>query len=155
MLLLAPVPELNVTFPVPLIAPLTLIVAAVVVPKTIEVLALSVTAEPMIWPLLLAVMEGAVPPSAIVPPERVMAPEPEAKTSLLASTVPVRAMEPVASPVAALPKFKVLLVVVVTFPGSVAPVASVLQPCVASPVVGAAQVPAAVPKPGVAPSLSQ
>ena len=42
-----------------------------------------------------------------------------------------------------------------TLPGSVPPVESPLQPWVASPVVGTAHVPAAVPKPAEVPLLSQ
>jgi hypothetical protein len=46
-------------------------------------------------------------------------------------------------------------VAVVTVPGSNTPVALVLQPKVALPTVGAAQVPVAAPKPAVMPLLSQ
>ena len=54
------------------------------------------------------------------------------------------------------PKFSASAVVVVVVPeGSVAPVEDELQPWVASFVVGAAQVPVAVPKPAVPPLASQ
>ena len=91
----------------------------------------------------------------MVPPESAIAPEPAAKMILPEATVPDTAMEPAASPVDPFPKFSESEVVVVTALGTAAPVLLVLHPCVLSAVVGTAQVPAAVPKPGLAPSLSQ
>ncbi len=62
-------------------------------------------------------------------------------------------MVPAPRPLAPLPKLMGSDVVVVTLPGTDAPVASVFQPGM-GPGVGAAQIPPAVPKPSVSESLS-
>ena len=105
---------------------------------------------------LFTVIVGVAPPRAIVPPERVMFPEAEPKVSEFAFTVPETVIVPAARPAEPVPKFRASVAFVVVVPeGSVAPVASVLQPWVELFVVGAAQVPPAVPTPAVPPLLSQ
>ena len=104
--------------------------------------------EEMVSEELFTVIVGVVPPRVIVPPERAMFPEAEPKVSKFALTVPETVIVPAARPAEAVPKFKASVELVVVVPeGSVLPVASELQPCVASFVVGAAHVPCAVPKP--------
>ena len=110
----------------------------------------------MVSAVLFVVMVGVVPPRVMVPPERVMFPEAEPKVREFAFTVPETAIVPSERPAEPVPKFRASeVVVVVVLEGSVAPVASVLQPWVELFVVGAAHVPPAVPKPAVAPLLSQ
>jgi len=97
-----------------------------------------------------------VPPKVMLPPERTIFPEREPKVSEFALTVPETVIVPAARPAEPVPKFKASEVVVVVVPdGSVPPVESLLQPWVELFVVGAAQVPVAVPKPAVPPLLSQ
>ena len=87
----------------------------------------------------------------MVLPERTIAPEADAKVISPASTGPLTVMVPVVRPVAPLPKLTESVVAVVTLFArtTVVPAASVLQPSVAVPVVGAAQVPEAAPNPAV------
>ncbi len=67
----------------------------------------------MVSEALLTVMVGAVPPRVMeVPPERTMAPEPEAKVRVFPLTAPLIPMVPAARPVAPLPKFRASAVVV-------------------------------------------
>ena len=118
--------------------------------------AVPASTEVMASEVLFTVIVGVVPPRVIVPPERVMFPEAEPKVSEFAFTVPETVIVPAARPAEPVPKFKASEVeVVVVLEGSVAPVASVLQPWVELLVVGAAHVPVAVPKPAVPPLLSQ
>ena len=105
-------------------------------------------------PLFIVMVEGDAKPMA-VPPEMIIPPEPEANVMSPEDTLPLTVTVPAASPVAPLPKLRASVVAVVTLPGSVAPVESVLHPCELLPVVGAAHVPPAVPKPAVPPLLSQ
>ena len=115
-----------------------------------------VMTEPTVPDVLFTVKEPVVLPMASVPPERVIAPEADPKVRLAVLTVPLTVMVPVASPRVEVPKFRASAVAVVMLaPVAATPVESVLQPCVASPVVGAAQVPPAVPKPAVVPLSSQ
>ena len=147
----------NVKLPLPLICPLRVKARAAAEPMSTEVFVSALNAELMIFPVLLTRSTGGVrPPNAIVPPLRVSAAEPAPMVTELASTVPLTVMDPEARPnPAPRPKLRTSFVDVVMLTGTVTPVASVLQPCVLSPMVGAAQVPAAVPKPAVTPSLSQ
>ena len=107
--------------------------------------------------LVLAELVTVRPPwSVMSPPERVMFEDEPTSVMVFALTLPETVIVPVASWAEEVPKFSASEVVVVVVPeGSVAPVESELQPWVALFVVGAAQVPVAVPKPAVAPLLSQ
>ena len=118
--------------------------------------AVPASTEVMASEVLFTVIVGVVPPRVIVPPERVMFPEAEPKVSEFAFTVPETVTVPAARPAEPVPNCKASEVaVVVVLEGSVAPVASPLQPWVELFVVGAAHVPEAVPKPVVEPLLSQ
>ena len=108
----------------------------------------------MVWVMavvfaeLVTAMLGVAPPNVMLPPEKVMFEEEPSKVSEFASTDPETVMVPVPSWFALVPKFKALVVLVVVVPErAVTPVEEELQPCVALFVVGAAQVPPAVPKP--------
>ncbi len=100
---------------------------------------------------------GAIlPANVMLPPERVIFPDTDPNVIPAELTFPDTVIVPSARPAVPVPKFRASEVVVVVVPESVAvPVALVLQPWVASFVVGAAQVPPAVPKPAVEPLLSQ
>ena len=92
----------------------------------------------------------------MLPPERVIAPDALPKVIALELTFPDTVMVPAARPAVPVPKFRSSDVVVVVVPESVSvPAEERLQPGVASFVVGAAQVPPAVPKPAVESLLSQ
>ena len=144
--------------------PETLSVAVPTVPPLLTVQAGEaprVMFEEMAWVIaevlaeLVTVMAELVP-REILPPERVMFEEEAVKLMSLALTLPETVIVPAARPAEPVPKFKASEVVVFVVPeGSVAPVESVLQPWVELFVVGAAQVPVAVPKPAVPPLLSQ
>ena len=109
-----------------------------------------VIADEMVSAALFTVIVGVVPPREMVPPERTIAPEAEPKVRELALTVPETVIVPAASPSEDVPKFSASEVVVVVVPDmTLTPVAEVLQPWVELFVVGAAQVPPAVPKPDV------
>ena len=112
--------------------------------------------EEMVLKLLSTVIVGVVPPRVIVPPESVIFPEAEPKVREFALTVPETVIVPVARPSVAVPKFSALFVAVVVVPESVSvPAEEVLQPWVELFVVGAAQMPPAVPNPVVESLLSQ
>ena len=92
----------------------------------------------------------------MLPPERVIFPDADPKVMAPELTLPDTVIVPAARPSVDVPKFSELDVVVVVVPESAeVPNELVLQPWVASLVVGAAQVPAAVPNPAVASLLSQ
>ena len=94
--------------------------------------------------------EPILPASVILPPERVMLPEALPKVMPAELTLPETVMVPAARPSVEVPKFSASEVVVVVVPDmTLTPVAEVLQPWVELFVVGAAQVPPAVPKPDV------
>ncbi len=106
--------------------------------------------------VLLTVMVGVVPPRVMVPPERTIAPEAEPKVSEFALTVPETVIVPAARPAEPVPKCKASEVVVLVVPDrTLVPAEEVLQPWVELFVVGAAQVPPAVPNPAVESLLSQ
>ena len=107
----------------------------------------------MVSELLLTVMTAVAGKVRDVPPERTIAPDPEAKVMLLELNVPLNVTVPAPRPVAPLPKLIGSDVVVLMLPGMDEPVASVVHPGI-GPGVGAAQVPPAVPNPGVLESLS-
>ena len=118
--------------------------------------AVPASTEVMASEVLFTVIVGVVPPRVIVPPERVMFPEAEPKVSEFAFTVPETVIVPAARPAEPVPKFKASAVVVFVVPDmTLTPVAEVLQPWVELFVVGAAQVPPAVPKPDVESFVSQ
>ena len=97
-----------------------------------------------------------MPPKVMLPPERVIFPDALPKVIAPELTFPDTVMVPAARPADPVPKFRASPVVVVVVPERVlVPAEEVLQPCVASFVVGAAQVPPAVPKPAVESLLSQ
>ena len=124
-----------------------------VAPRVIFEEMVSVMAE--VLAELVTVMAELVP-SVMLPPERVMFEEEPTRVIVFALTLPETVIVPVPSWLALVPKFRASVVAVVVLPvGSVAPVEDELQPWVASFVVGAAQVPVAVPKPVVEPLLSQ
>ena len=110
---------------------------------------------PMVLEALFTVI--LLSPMVIWPPARTMVPEADPKVILPELTVPLTAMVPAPRPAAAVPKFVLSPVVVVTLlpEMAVVPAAFVLQPDVAVPTHGAAQVPVAVPKPAVPLLLSQ
>ena len=138
--------------------PETLSVAVPTVPPLLTVQAGEaprVMFEEMAWVIaevlaeLVTVMAELVP-REILPPERVMFPEAEPKVIEFAFTVPETVIVPAASPAEAVPKFRASEVVVVFDPDmALVPAEEVLQPWVELLVVGAAQVPCAVPKPAV------
>lgn len=132
----------------------SLVSASVPEPAITNEVAAPPMTELMVWVALLTVIVCASK-LVRVPPETTTAPEPEAKVMLPALTVPETVMVPAPRPVIPLPKKTRSVVAVVTSAGSNSPVVLVVQPCVASPVVGTVQVPVAVPKPAVAPSESQ
>ena len=97
-----------------------------------------------------------LPPKVMLPPERVIFPDAFPKVIAPELTFPDTVIVPAARPFVEVPKFRESEVVVVVLPESVlVPAEEVLQPCVASFVVGAAQVPPAVPNPAVESLLSQ
>lgn len=115
-----------------------------------------VIAEEIELAALLTVMVGVVPPRAMVPPERTIAPEAEPKVREFASTVPEIAIVPAARPSVEVPKFKASEAPVAVVPErALVPSEEVDQPWVELFVVGEAHVPAAVPKPAVASFVSQ
>ena len=96
------------------------------------------------------------PPKLILPPERVIAPDAVPKVIPAELTFPETVIVPAARPADPVPKFRGSEVVVVVVPESVlVPAEEVLQPWVELFVVGAAQVPPAVPNPAVESLLSQ
>ena len=96
-----------------------------------------------------------LPPKVIFPPESSIFPDADPKVIAPELTLPDTVIVPEARPVV-VPKFRASEVVVVVVPESVAvPVALVLQPWVELFVVGATQVPPAVPNPAVESLLSQ
>ena len=96
------------------------------------------------------------PLSVMLPPERVIFEDEPTMVIVFALTLPETVIVPVSSWLEAVPKFTAVEVVVVVVPESAAvPVEEVLQPWVASFVVGSAHVPLAVPNPAVEPLLSQ
>ena len=104
----------------------------------------------------LAAEEPMSPARVILPPERVILPEALPKVMPAELTLPEMVIVPAARPFVEVPKFRASAVVVVVVPErAVPPVESVLQPWVALFVVGAAQVPPAVPKPAVPLFVSQ
>lgn len=104
----------------------------------------------------LAPEDRILPFSVILPPERVMLPEALPKVMPAELTLPETVMVPAARPAELVPKFSASEVVVVVVPERPdVPAEEVLQPWVALFVVGAAHVPAAVPKPAVASLVSQ
>ena len=104
---------------------------------------------------LVAVM-AELEPSVILPPERVMFEDEPTMVIVFALTLPETVIVPVPNWLEAVPKFTAVEVEVVVVPESASvPVKEVLQPWVASFVVGSAHVPLAVPNPAVEPLLSQ
>ena len=100
--------------------------------------------------------EPILPFSVILPPERVMLPEALPKVMPAELTLPETVIVPAARPAEAVPKFSASEVVVVVVPEMLMlPTEEVLQPWVELFVVGAAQVPPAVPKPAVLLLVSQ
>ena len=96
------------------------------------------------------------PPKVILPPSRVIFPDADPKFIAPELTFPDTVIVPAARPFVEVPKFRESEVVVVVLPESVlVPAEEVLQPWVESFVVGAAQVPPAVPNPAVESLLSQ
>ena len=96
------------------------------------------------------------PLSVMLPPERVIFEDEPTMVIVFALTLPETVIVPVSSWLEAVPKFTAVEVVVVVVPESASvPVEEVLQPWVASFVVGSAHVPLAVPNPAVEPLLSQ
>ena len=151
---LAPPRTLPETFSnaVPTVPPL-LTVQLAVPPRVMFEEMVSVIAE--VFAELVTVM-AELEPSVMLPPERVMFEDEPTRVIVFALTLPETVIVPVPSWLALVPKFRASVVAVVVVPvGSVAPVEDELQPWVASFVVGAAQVPVAVPKPVVEPLLSQ
>ena len=75
------------------------------------------------------VMAGLVPPSVMLPPERVMFEDEPTSVMVFALTLPETVIVPVASWAEEVPKFRASVVVVVVVPErAVPPVESVLQP---------------------------
>jgi hypothetical protein len=101
-----------------------------------------------------ALMAAPAPAITSVPPESVIA-ELVAKVMVLLVTLPLIVTVPAPKARVAVPKLTLSAAVVVTLPGTSVPPELVLHPCEALPVVGTAHVPPAVPKPAVAPLLSQ
>ena len=91
-----------------------------------------------------------LPPNVILPPERVIFPVADPKFIRPEVTLPDTVIVPSASPVVLVPNHRVSAAVVFIVPDmTFVPAEERLQPWVASFVVGAAQVPCAVPKPAV------
>ena len=101
---------------------------------------------------LLTVMVADAGIVMLVPPDRTIAPEPDAKVMLPELSTPETLMVPAPSTVAPLPKLtRSVVAVVMLAPGAAAPVPSVFHWLS----VGSAHMPPAVPKPELAASLSQ
>ena len=100
--------------------------------------------------VLLTVMPGVIPPKLIVPPLKVNEPEADPKVMVLAFWVPDTVIVLVPTPFAAVPKLTASLVVVVY-----ADVADVPKILVLQLAVVVSHVLEALPKPAVAPLVSQ
>jgi hypothetical protein len=107
--------------------------------------------EEIVWVIAVVLAEFVAvrpPLSVMLPPERVMFEDEPTMVIELALTLPETVIVPVSSWLAEVPKFRASEVVVVVVPDkALTPVEEELQPWVASFVVGAAQVPCAVPNP--------
>ena len=124
--------------PVRTSVPVPALVTLVAAPERIE--------EMVLDELLVVIVDAAA--RLIVPPERTIAPDPEAKVMPPVATVPLTMMVPAPRPLASLPKLTVSAVVVVMLAlGAVVPLLPVVHPWVELPMVGSAHVPVAVPYP--------
>ena len=104
----------------------------------------------IVWVEAVPALGAIFPPKVMLPPERVIFPDIDPKVIAPELTLPETVIVPAARPAEPVPKFSVSPVVVLVVPDMTSvPAEEVLQPWVASFVVGAAQVPCAVPKPAV------
>ena len=119
-------------------------------PFLVRLVAAPVSGVLMVSAALLRVIVDAAAKLMAVPPERTMAPEPEANVRVPAFWVPVTETVPAARPRSEpAPKLRSSLVVGLVTAGELAPESSVLQKA------SVPQVPPAVPKPAVMLLLSQ